>query len=75
MRRQISPEKANIIMSEKIKGIFSKTEYKRFYPAGEVISHLVGFTNIDDRGQEGMELSFDKDLKSEFGLKKVIKNA
>ena len=75
LRRQISPEKANIIMSEKIKGIFSKTEYKRFYPAGEVISHLVGFTNIDDRGQEGMELSFDKDLKSEFGLKKVIKNA
>ena len=75
LSRQISPEKASIVMSEKIKGIFSKTEYKRFYPAGEVVSHLVGFTDIDDRGQEGIELSFDNDLRSKFGLKKVMRNA
>ena len=75
LRRQISPERANTITSKKIKGVFSKTEYKRYYPAGEVASHLVGFTNIDDRGQEGIELSFENNLRSEFGLKKVMKNA
>ncbi len=75
LRRQLDPQMADAIKSGKFDGVFLKTEYKRFYPAGEIASHLVGFTDVDDKGQEGMELSFDSLLSAEAGLKQVMKNA
>lgn len=75
LRRQLDPQMADAVKSGKFDGVFLKTEYKRFYPAGEIASHLVGFTDVDDKGQEGMELSFDSLLSAETGLKQVMKNA
>tara|TARA_R110001592_G_scaffold363352_2_gene684899 strand:+ start:169488 stop:171248 length:1761 start_codon:yes stop_codon:yes gene_type:complete len=72
--RQVAPEQAEEILGLEIPGIYGKGEYKRFYPAGEVTSQLVGFTNIDDRGQEGMELAFDDVLKGVPGAKKILKD-
>lgn len=75
LRRQMDPQQAELIAEKKYSGVFLKTEYKRFYPAGEVASHLVGFTDIDERGQEGIELSYDEILRSRSGLKQVMRNA
>jgi len=75
LRRQLEPRVAEAIASQKFEGVFVKTEYQRFYPAGEVASHLVGFTDVDDHGQEGIELAFDSLLTAEPGLKQVMKNA
>ena len=74
LRRRISPPEADLILSLGIPGVYGEREYHRFYPAGEVTAHVVGFTDIDDRGQEGIELSFDHWLKGEPGKKKVLKN-
>jgi len=74
LRRHLPPAVANQIIALKAKGVYSEREYHRYYPAGEVAAHLVGFTNIDDRGQEGVELSFDEWLKGIPGKKKVLKN-
>jgi cell division protein FtsI (penicillin-binding protein 3) len=74
LRRHLPPAEARKVLSLKIPGVYSEREYHRFYPAGEVASHLVGFTNIDDKGQEGLELSFDKWLAGTPGKKKVLKN-
>ena len=74
LRRHMQPAAAKKILDLHIKGIYGKREYKRFYPAGEAAAHLVGFTNIDDKGQEGIELSFDAELKGKPGKKKVLKN-
>ncbi len=75
LRRQLAPNKADAVLAKKFPGVFAKIEYKRFYPAGEVASHLVGFTDVDDRGQEGIELAYQDFLQAEFGLKQVMKNA
>ena len=75
LRRQLDPKLAEAVLDKKFAGVFAKTEYKRFYPAGEVASHLVGFTNVDDQGQEGIELSFDEILAAQSGVKEVMKNA
>lgn len=75
LKRQIQPAKADAIMAQQFLGIYSETEYQRFYPAGEVASHLIGFTNVDDQGQEGVELAFDQMLRSVDGSKRVMKNA
>jgi cell division protein FtsI (penicillin-binding protein 3) len=74
LRRHLSPAKAREIMALGLKGVYSEQEYKRYYPAAEVASHLVGFTNIDDRGQEGMELAFDEWLRGNDGSKRVLKD-
>ena len=74
LRRQVSPSVADQIMALGLKGVYSQQEYKRYYPVGEVASHLVGFTNIDDQGQEGMELAFDDWLSGISGSKKVLKD-
>ena len=57
-----------------IKGIYQRKEYKREYPEGESAAHIVGFTNVEDHGQEGMELAFDKDLAGKPGSRRVIKD-
>jgi cell division protein FtsI (penicillin-binding protein 3) len=74
LRRQVSPKIAEEVMSLGIKGVNVQREYKRYYPAGEVAAHLVGFTNIDDQGQEGLELAFNEWLNGEAGSKRVLKD-
>jgi cell division protein FtsI (penicillin-binding protein 3) len=74
LKRQVSPDVAAAIESLNVSGIHLQREYKRFYPAGEVTSHLLGFTNIDDRGQEGLELAFDEWLRGEAGSKRVLRD-
>ncbi|MDA0977093.1 MAG: penicillin-binding protein 2 [Proteobacteria bacterium] len=74
LRRHLPPAEAREVLARKIPGVYSERGYHRFYPAGEVASHVVGFTNIDDKGQEGLELSFDQWLAGTPGKKKVLKN-
>lgn len=74
LRRHISPEQAKAVMALKIKGVNRQQEYKRYYPAAEVAAHLVGFTNIDDQGQEGLELAYDQWLRGSDGRKRVLKD-
>ncbi|MCV2403089.1 penicillin-binding protein 2 [Marinomonas sp. C2222] len=74
LRRQLPPHEADEIMSAKIVGVSKTKEYKRFYPAGEVASHVVGFTNIDDKGQEGIELAYDQALQGEPGRRSFVKD-
>ena len=74
LRRHLPPAEARRMLAFDIPGIYSEREYHRFYPAGEVAAHVVGFTNIDDAGQEGLELSFDSLLAGTPGKKKVVKN-
>lgn len=74
LQRHMPPADAQKILSLKIKGIYAERAYQRFYPAGEVAAHLVGYTNIDDKGVEGVELSYNTWLKGTPGKKKVLKN-
>jgi cell division protein FtsI (penicillin-binding protein 3) len=74
LRRHLPPSVAEKILSYDIPGVYSEREYHRYYPAGEVAAHVVGFTNIDDKGQEGVELAYEGWLKGTPGRKKVLKN-
>jgi len=74
LRRHMNPSKADEVLAMNIPGVYSIEEHRRYYPAGEVTSHLVGFTNIDEAGQEGIELSFNEFLKGSEGKKRVIKD-
>lgn len=74
LKRQIAPEVAQRIADLKLPGIHQQQEYRRFYPSGEVMSHVLGFTNIEDRGQEGIELAFERQLAGQKGLRRVIKD-
>ncbi len=74
LKRRVSPGLAEQVMALEIPGVALAPEYKRFYPAGEVAAHVVGFTNVDDQGQEGMELVYDVRLKSIAGTHRVIKD-
>lgn len=74
LRRQLSPSDARTIMKLDAPGVFLQREYKRYYPAGEAAAQLVGLTNIDGRGQEGMELALDAQLHGESGSRRVIKD-
>jgi cell division protein FtsI (penicillin-binding protein 3) len=74
LKRRLSPELAAKIMSLEIPGVFTQREYKRFYPAGDVTAHLVGFTGIDDNGQEGFELAQNSILSGKAGSRRVIQD-
>ena len=74
IKRQVDDAVAQKITALGIKGIYQRKEYKRQYPEGETIAHVVGFTNIEDRGQEGMELAFNKELGGRAGSRRVIKD-
>jgi cell division protein FtsI (penicillin-binding protein 3) len=74
LRRHLSPEQARQVLALKLPGVNALREYRRYYPAGEVTGHLVGFTNIDDDGQEGLELEFNHWLAGESGSKRVLKD-
>ena len=74
LRRQMSPEAAQAVLDLGIPGINGQREFKRFYPSGEVTAHVLGFTNIDDHGQEGLELAYDDWLSGKPGAKRVIRD-
>lgn len=74
LKRQLTPARAEQIMALKLPGIYSQREFRRYYPAAEVAAHLVGFTDIDDKGQEGLELAYDQWLHGEAGKKRVLKD-
>jgi len=74
LRRKVQPELARQVMDVGTPGIYSRQEYRRYYPAGEVTSHIVGFTNIDEFGQEGIELAYNDWLSGERGKKRVLKD-
>lgn len=74
LRRQIHPDLAERIRALEIPGVSMQREYLRFYPTGEVSAQVVGFTNIDDIGQEGLELAYNEWLQGQPGAKRVIKD-
>ncbi|MFO0001777.1 MAG: penicillin-binding protein 2, partial [bacterium] len=74
LRRQVEPEVADAIAQMKLAGIHSQREFKRYYPEGAAVSHVVGFTNLEDRGQEGIELANDAQLAGRTGSRRVIKD-
>ncbi len=74
LARRLTPEHGQKVLDRKIAGVYSREEFQRFYPAGEVAAQLVGFTNIDDQGQEGVELAFNDWLTGVPGKRQVIKD-
>ena len=74
LKRQLPPEQAEKIVELGIPGVFLQREYRRYYPAGEVTAHLIGFTDVDDKGQEALELAFDSELTGKAGSRRVIKD-
>jgi cell division protein FtsI (penicillin-binding protein 3) len=74
LKRHVAPALAEQVMLLDIPGISLQREYRRYYPAAEVTSHVLGFTNIDDSGQEGIELAYDNWLKGSPGSKRVLKD-
>ncbi len=74
IRRGVSPSIANKVKQLDIPSVYTQEEYKRYYPEGEITSHLVGFTNVDDKGQEGIELVYNDWLTGIAGKKVVIKD-
>jgi cell division protein FtsI (penicillin-binding protein 3) len=74
LKRQISPDQADKVMALGIPGVFQQREFRRYYPAGEVMAHVVGFTGIEDNGQEGVELAAQERLAGIPGSRKVIKD-
>ena len=74
LKRAVPPSVANRIRLLKIPGVFFQREYRRFYPEGEVTAHVVGFTDIDDKGQEGIELVYNPWLRGSPGKKEVLKD-
>lgn len=74
LKRQVEQETVDKIVKLNIPGIETRKEYKRFYPEGEVMAHVVGFTNVEDAGQDGMELASQKNLAGMTGSRRVIKD-
>ena len=74
LKRQLPPEVARKVAALAVPGVLLRQEYRRYYPDGGVTSHLIGFTDLDDNGQEGLELAFQKDLRGQVGSQRVIKD-
>ncbi|MFN7122026.1 MAG: peptidoglycan D,D-transpeptidase FtsI family protein [Hydrogenophaga sp.] len=74
IKRQVDEPVAKEIAALGIKGFHQRREYKRQYPEGEAAAHVVGFTNVEDRGQEGVELAFNQQLSGKNGSRRVIKD-
>jgi cell division protein FtsI (penicillin-binding protein 3) len=72
--RHMPPDQAAHIKALGIPGVYLMREYRRYYPAGEVAGHVLGFTTVDDKGQEGLELGFDQLMNGEDGAKRVIQD-
>lgn len=74
LKRRISPELAAQVMALSIPGVYTQREYRRYYPGGEVTAQLVGFTGVDEKGQEGLELKYQDWLSGKAGSRRVIKD-
>jgi cell division protein FtsI (penicillin-binding protein 3) len=74
LRRQADEQLAKDVLAMGLKGVHQVREYKRKYPEGEAAAHVVGFTNVEDKGQEGIELAFQQDLSGRDGTRRVIKD-
>ncbi|AEG92048.1 peptidoglycan D,D-transpeptidase FtsI family protein [Ramlibacter tataouinensis] len=74
LKRQVDEPVAQQIAALGLKGVYQRKEYKRRYPEGEAAAHVVGFTNVEDEGQEGMELAFNRQLAGRPGSRRVIKD-
>ena len=74
LKRQIEPDRAKEIADLNLKGIYQRTEFRRQYPEGEAAAHIVGFTNVEDNGQEGIELLYNSTLLGRAGMRRVIKD-
>lgn len=74
LRRHMLPERARDVAALRMQGVGLKREFRRYYPHGEAISHVLGYTDIDDRGQEGVELAFDGWLSGRPGAKRVLRD-
>lgn len=74
LRRRLEPEAAQEVLALGIPGVNTQREFRRYYPGGEVFGHVIGYTNIDDQGQEGLELAFDGWLAGKPGVKRVIRD-
>lgn len=72
--RGLTPEQGQRVLDLKLPGVYAIEEFRRFYPGGEVTAHVIGFTDIDDRGREGMELAFDEWLAGVPGKRQVLKD-
>ena len=74
LKRQLPPEQAAKVVELNIPGVFLQREFRRFFPAAEELAHVIGFTNIDDKGQEALELAFEEKLRGKPGFRRVIKD-
>ncbi|MEM7405976.1 MAG: penicillin-binding protein 2 [Pseudomonadota bacterium] len=74
LRRHVHPELADAVLGLELRGVYAQREYRRYYPHAEVSAHVLGFTNIDDHGQEGLELAFDTWLTGRDGAKRVVRD-
>ncbi|MBK8524519.1 MAG: penicillin-binding protein 2 [Betaproteobacteria bacterium] len=74
LQRQVSPEVADRVAALKLPGIYQNKEYRRYYPTGDMSAHMVGFTGVDDKGLEGVELAFEKSLIGHAGSRSVIRD-
>ena len=74
LKRQLPPEQAAKVVELDIPGVFLQREYRRYYPAAEELAHVIGFTNIDDKGQEALELAFENRLRGKPGSRRVLKD-
>jgi cell division protein FtsI (penicillin-binding protein 3) len=74
VKRRLPPYEAQAILDLKLDGVYSQQEYQRYYPQGEIAAHLVGFSNVDDIGQEGLELTYDDWLRGVPGKRRVVRD-
>lgn len=74
IKRQVEPHLAEKVLALGLPGVYLQREYKRYYPAGEVTAHVLGFANVDDKGQEGIELAYDSWLSGQEGAKQIIRD-
>ena len=74
LKRKMAPHEVAEVMALNFEGVYKRREYKRYYPSGEVAAHIVGFTDIDERGQEGIELAYEDWLTGHPGKKRVMKD-
>ena len=74
VKRQVPPETADRIAALKLPGVHQEKEYRRYYPTGDMTAHIVGFTGVDDKGLEGVELAFQNSLLGHSGSRSVIKD-
>ena len=74
LKRQIPPEEAARVVALGIPGVFLQREYRRYYPAGDVTAHLIGFTDVDGKGQEALELAFESEIAGRAGSRRVLRD-